>query len=159
MSSLGRLACSTALALQALAAPQALTAPGLFSDRLGPSADRRADWPAAVIRRRETDVNLPLLGGAGVSIDGHAPAMSIVLNLFHDVEYVARFDHVEIVASLGYAWVGSIVGRRGSTVFLAISNDVLSGSVDDGAAFYSVYSVAPGRYHIDQVDRSKLPKG
>lgn len=114
---------------------------------------RTADLPPPVIRRRETAAHLPSLG------DRRAPARFVTLNLFADVTYVARHLRVEVVDGAGYAWMGEILGIAGSSVTLAVAGDALTGTIDTGAAYYSVHPNVPaGGYAVDQIDRGRMPR-
>jgi len=112
-----------------------------------------------VVRQRDTDVDLIFLRDTGPTggFAAPAPARSIVLNLFRDAEFTAFLDRVELVSTIGYAWVGSVAGVEGSVVILAVSDGVLTASVEVGTTLYSVRQSAPGRYVITQVDHDVPP--
>lgn len=134
----------------------------LFSDGELPGAavTRPASDDRAVVRRRRAAASLALLEQPGPRQGfGALPraARSIELNLFDDVDLIAEFDHVETVASLGYAWVGRVAGVEGSLVVLGVADGVLSGTVNLPRTIYSVKPLANGAYDIIEVNRSLLP--
>jgi hypothetical protein len=135
----------------------------LFSEGEFPGAAVARPGPddRAVVRRRRASAALTMLvqSGAGPSGFGARPraARSVDLNLFGDVDLVAQLDHVETVATLGYAWVGRVAGVEASQVILAVADGVLSGVVNLPRAMYSVKPLADGWYDIIEVDRRMIP--
>ncbi|MBI3400929.1 MAG: hypothetical protein HY048_05875 [Acidobacteria bacterium] len=138
---------------------RALFSEGEFS---GAAVSRPAPDDRAVMRRRRASAALSVLaqGGTGpLNGLGALPqaARSVDLNLFDDLDVVAQLDHVETVATLGYAWVGRVAGVEGSQVILAVANGVLSGVVNVPGHMYSVRPLADGSYDIIEVDRRLIP--
>jgi hypothetical protein len=114
-----------------------------------------------VVRSRRTTVDLTLLAeaGAGPAVGFGTPqraARSVALNLFTDVELMAQLDHVEVVAPLGYAWVGQVTGVDGSEVILAVADEVLTVSIKLPTRMYSVRRV-DGAYVIAEINGQLVP--
>jgi hypothetical protein len=126
----------------------------------GRVASRRVSADPIVIRSRQTTADLTLLAAAGDSASGfgtaRVAARSVDLNLFADVDLVAQLDHVEVVAPLGYAWVGQVAGVSGSEVVLAVADGVLTGSMKMPGRTYSVRQ-AGDTYVITEINSQAVP--
>jgi hypothetical protein len=106
-----------------------------------------------VLRRRDTNVDVQKIGFDSVTM-----ASQLTLNLFSNAQYVAVFERPEYTVS-GRAWVGRVDGLSGSIVTLALGEGgSFSAMVMLPASFYSVTSGANGRYIVNEVDRSALPR-
>ena len=158
-----------AVAVQLSAQPariQAQAPRALFSD----ARDDRSAAPAPAstdsefLRSRVATVNLSMLTAAGPVSAGFVPAppaaRTIDLNLFSDVNLVAQLDHVEMVSTLGYAWVGTVAGVEGSQVVLAIADGRLSATINLPAHQYTVGRSAEAQaYTIAEIDRTVVKPG
>jgi hypothetical protein len=135
----------------------------LFSDGDASSGvgSRRLTADPMVIRSRQATVDLTLLAAAGSdSASGFGAerraARSVDLNLFTDVDITALLDRVEVVAPIGYAWVGQVAGTSGSEVVLAVADGVLTGSIKLPGRTFSVRKVEAA-YVIAEVNTQTIP--
>ena len=86
----------------------------LFSDQRATSsgaAIARSGSDPAVIRSRRATADVSLLADVSRTNGGgfggaQLAARSVDLNLFTNVDLVAHLDRIEVVESLGFAWVG-----------------------------------------------------
>jgi hypothetical protein len=139
----------------------------LFSDQRMTSssastiADARAVEPA-VLRSRRATADVSLLAESsraslGGGFDGaQVGARSVDLNLFTNVDLVAHLERIEVVDSLGFAWVGQVSGVDDSTVVLAVSDGVLTGSITMPGRTYSVRQVGAS-YEIAEINTQLIP--
>jgi peptidyl-Asp metalloendopeptidase len=137
----------------------------LFSDQRmtlsSASADVRSADPA-VLRSRRATADVSLLAessraSSGGGLDGaQVGARSVDLNLFTNVDLVAHLERIEVVDSLGFAWVGQVSGVDDSTVVLAVSDGVLTGSITMPGRTYSVRQVGAS-YEIAEINTQTIP--
>jgi hypothetical protein len=135
----------------------------LFSADEGPQrqVSRTVTGDPMVIRSRQATVDLTLLaaGGAESSVAAGAArpaARSVDLNLFANMDVVAHLDRVEVVPSVGYAWVGHIAGQEDTEVVLAVAGDVLTGSIKLPGQMYSIRS-SDASYVIAELNSRAIP--
>jgi hypothetical protein len=105
---------------------------------------------AASRRKRLADVDLDLLRSP-------RQVPFVQLNLFDDLDLVARFDHLESAYAGGSVWVGSVVGFEDSSVMFSMMGDVVSASINWGEELCQVGYAGNGIHWINLVDASALP--
>src|SRR5712691_2590090 len=135
----------------------------LFSADEGPQRQvtRSLTSDPMVIRNRQATVDLALLAAGGaenaVAVGTARPAArSVDLNLFANVDLVAHLDRVEVVPSVGYAWVGHIAGQDDTEVVLAVAGNVLTGSVKLPGQMFSIRS-SDASYVIAELNSRAIP--
>jgi hypothetical protein len=108
---------------------------------------RRQRWVTISFERIRDTFPQPR-GGRGTS--------TLLLNLFSDARFTAVLDRIE-TTSTGYVWVGHLQGVNGSIVTLAVTANVMSGSVAGAGDVYTIRHTVGGVYVIQQIDQKGLP--
>ena len=132
------------------------------STRELPSSDlpRLADRLGAhTIRHRTANIDLEYLAAMRARLDGDSSsAIAPILNLFADTHL--RATAIRFTPTLsGYSLTGSLENFTVGTVTIAVSQNVVAGSVRTGEATYTIHSVGEGLVEIRQVDPTTLPPG
>ncbi len=130
--------------------------PDLFTFPGGLEVAEQPDPDPSVVRTRQVNINLDLLGGDGrdgnVDVQG---SPQVRLNLFDDVTLVAVLERIETLPSVnseGYAWIGSLQDVEFSQVIFVVIEGKTSASIryPDG-----VYQIRPGvgsEHQIQEID-------
>jgi hypothetical protein len=114
----------------------------------------------AVVRSRETTLDLALLTQSTKELQTASKEPTITLNLFDDTEYTILLKNVEhATATPTVTWSGHIVGMPHSHVSIANTNGVFAGSIrtEDGKSFKIVYR-GKGLHAIEEIDESHFPQ-
>jgi hypothetical protein len=132
------------VALIAGAAPAARQPePGLFVSAPAQAASTPAD--ASVVRQRAVTIDAARLDAA-----------TVVLNLFDDAEFTAVLDRRERT-STGYVLGGRLRNIENSAVTLAVTADVMAGSITMPDASYAIRHGGDGIHFIQQINPARLP--
>lgn len=108
-----------------------------------------ASAESASIRKRLVEIDLDLLTTSTQYLN---------LNLFSDVELVAKFDRLEQSYGGGTVWVGSIVGHESESAMFSVVNDAVSGSVTWGEQLCQIDFGGNGTHWVNIVDSSAMPR-
>ncbi|MCP5107583.1 MAG: hypothetical protein GY950_29615 [bacterium] len=82
----------------------------------------------------------------------------LYLNLFEDVYFKARINHLENTFSGGTSYAGHIENIPGSEIILVKTNDILSANINAGGRFYQVRPVSEGLHRVQEVDQTQFPQ-
>ena len=111
------------------------------------------------IRRRTAHVDLEYLATTRARL-GEDPteAVALVLNLFPDARFRARDVRVKPTLT-GFSLSGGLEDFEFGTITIAVSGNVVAGSLRTGHATYAIRSTGDGLVEIRQVDPTTLPPG
>ncbi len=136
------------LGLPLSAAPQVPSARPLLLEARRPAFPGIGAEPSA-LRQRAVEVDLALVRDAAVAELG--------LELFPDAAVTARLERVEPAHGGGLVWVGTVVGEPGSSVFLALSEDVAAGSIRFDDRLFRLSYGGNGVHLLSELDESSFP--
>lgn len=82
----------------------------------------------------------------------------ISLNLFSDLEMVAKFDRLEQAYGGGTVWVGSIIGHESETAIFSVMGDAVSGTVTWDDQLCQIGFAGNGAHWVNIIDSSLMPR-
>ena len=114
---------------------------------------------AQTIRWRTANIDLEYLAATRARLGSDSSsAVGPILNLFPDTRF--RATAIRFAPTLsGYSLTGSLENFKLGTVTIAVSENVVAGSIRTGEATYTIRSVGEGLVEIRQVDPTTLPPG
>ena len=114
---------------------------------------------AQTIRWRTANIDLEYLAATRARLGSDSSsAVGPILNLFPDTRF--RATAIRFAPTLsGYSLTGSLENFKVGTVTIAVSENVVAGSIRTGEATYTIRSVGEGLVEIRQVDPTTLPPG
>lgn len=118
---------------------------------------RRSPFPGSGVepsarRERAVEVDLALLGAMQF-----APAAQLGLELFPGEVLTARLERVEPAHGGSFVWVGTLAGEPASSVFLAVSGDVVSGSIRFQDRLFRLSYAGNGVHLVSELDEALFP--
>ena len=130
--------------------------PGLFVDAAPLNALAAPQSPATV-RSRSVTIDFDRLRETlPPELGGSAQRQTLALTLFPDVSATAELGSVELTAT-GYVWIGRLSNGREGQVTLAVTGNVMAGSISTGDTSFSIRHAANGVHVIEEVDQAALP--
>jgi hypothetical protein len=114
----------------------------------------RAKEVPTIVRSRHVLVNFNYLAEK----DFPQGAGAIVMNLFHDVSFIAVKERVEKRSVKQYTWFGRIEGVEHGHVILVVENSSMVGNITAGGRVYQIRSVGKGVHAIYEIDQSAFPE-
>lgn len=108
----------------------------------------RQRWVTIAMDRLRSTLPQPL--------GGPESSRTLRLNLFDDVDLTAFLDRVERTAT-GYVWVGRLEGIEPSSVTIAVTNDVLAGTISSVDTTYVVGYAADDIHVVQEINRAAFP--
>jgi hypothetical protein len=136
---------------------QAQVDTGLFMEAGPPAADLLTQ-DVTVVRQRWVRIDDAPMRAALPPPPGATPAgQSLTLNLFADTRLVAVLDRVEQTET-GYVWVGRLPGVELSRVTLAVTANIMAGSISTPDTIFVIRHVSDGVHVIQELNRGALPR-
>src|SRR5688572_31627014 len=130
--------------------------PGLFLDAAPLNALAVSQSPA-VVRSRSVTIDFDRLRESlPPEVGGSAQRQTLAFTLFPDISATAELGSVELTAT-GYVWIGRLSNGQEGRVTLAVTDNVMAGSVWTGDAAFTIRHVANGVHVIEEVDQAALP--
>ncbi|MDP7062180.1 MAG: zinc-dependent metalloprotease family protein [Planctomycetota bacterium] len=80
------------------------------------------------------------------------------LNLFADIELVAKFDRLEQAYGGGTVWVGSIIGSEAESAIFSVMGNAVAGSITWDGQLCQVDFGGNGTHWINLVDTAAMPR-
>src|SRR5688572_5605265 len=132
------------------------TVPGLFLDATPPNTFAVSQGPATVRSRLVTIDFDRLRETLPPELGGSAQRRTLAFTLFPDVSAAAELESVESTAT-GYVWIGRLSNGRDGQVTLAVTDNVMAGSIWTGDSIFGIRHVANGVHVIEEVNQAALP--
>ncbi len=138
------------------------TSKGLFIDMQesqNKSLQTKAKGDDKIKRSRTIDIDMNLLPQTILSAS-IGEELSLVLNLFDDVQYIAKIKNIsKSSATATTIWSGTIEGMEYSHISIASTDGVIAGSIrlDDGRFFKIIYDIS-GTHRLQEIEESNMPK-
>lgn len=129
----------------------------LFTDAYSSvEAAAKLELSPTVLRSRVVSLN-----PKSIALNEHEPAKvqqeQIVLNLFDNVNFNAKVDHVEYRSEGNYTVYAKVEGIPFSDVILTSVNGVMAGDIFTPDNFFQIRNVGKDQYAVYEVDQSKFP--
>ena len=135
-------------------------APGATSEPSASDLPRHVPWLGGeTIRKRSAYIDLKYLAATRAKLGRDSTeSVALILNLFPDVSF--RATDLRVASTLsGYSLSGRLENFKFGTVTMAVSGNVVAGSIRTGKATYTIRSVSGDLVEIRLVDPTTLPKG
>ncbi len=125
----------------------------LFStttDQVGlpPSANDRG-----VVRSRQVEVDLRLLGGKGDSGIDVTPAKVVQFNLFDNRRYAAKYESSETLDDGAFIWNGTIPALESGAITVVVRDGLMTATI---TANDETYEIVPGEGDVHQLRQTDM---
>jgi hypothetical protein len=107
-------------------------------------------------RARAVIVHQDLLAPRGQGRPEHAGQGSVTLNLFDDVQPVARRSRIDVRGPSDFTWHGELAGDTGSAM-IVVRGDTVAGTVEYDGRLFQVRPTHEGGQAVVEIDRAAMP--